>query len=167
MALIRILILPVNIQPLVVNTTAKCWKLISKLFDLDQYLQSRINQISLYPHIPRHAVSTSQRHLRTLRFHNVSRITPVKRDLRLCAIETIILLIQSMLESTNRVYRLEDIPRLDASLTMARLENHQKSIKPIDSLVQAATENAGPIDIRLGVGRVEIIQLVRISLQKG
>lgn len=72
-----------------------------------------------------------------------------------------------MLESTNRVYRLEDIPRLDASLTMARLENHQKSIKPIDSLVQAATENAGPIDIRLGVGRVEIIQLVRISLQKG
>jgi hypothetical protein len=72
-----------------------------------------------------------------------------------------------MSESTNRVYRLEDIPRLDASRTLARLEDHQKSIKSVDSLVQAATENTGLINICMGGGWVQIIQLVRISLQKG
>jgi hypothetical protein len=71
-----------------------------------------------------------------------------------------------MLESTNWVYRLEDIPRLDASHTLARLQDHQKSIKSVDGLVQAATENTGLIDTCMGGGRVQIIQLVRISLQR-
>jgi hypothetical protein len=72
-----------------------------------------------------------------------------------------------MLESTNWVYRLEDIPRLDASHTLARLQDHQKSIKSVDGLVQTATENTGLIDTCMVGGRVQIIQLVRISLQKG
>ena len=74
---------------------------------------------------------------------------------------------QSILESTNGVYRLEDIPRPDASRTLARLENHQKSVEAIDSLSQVATENVWFIDIRRGGGRVQIIQLVRVGLAKG
>lgn len=70
------------------------------------------------------------------------------------------------MESTHWIYRLEDIPRLDTSHTLARLEDHQKSVESIDSLGQAATENTWLIYIRLGCGRVQIIQLVRIGLQK-
>ena len=62
--------------------------------------------------------------------------------MRLGTVESIVPLMQSIGEGTNRVLRLEDTPGVDASHPLAGLEYHEKSIQSVDGLTNAATEDA-------------------------
>jgi hypothetical protein len=75
----------------------------------------------LHPNIPGNSVPTGQWHLGAFGFNDISRITPVKRDPRLCRIERVVLLIQGVSKALDRLLGVENTPWVDTGRPLAGL----------------------------------------------